>query len=49
MHGELFENEVIARTRIDKGEDGKLVFTEIINYVDARAEEILAKGVVHDH
>jgi hypothetical protein len=43
--GEPFENEIITRTKIQKGEDGKLVFTEIIEYIDAKAEEILGKGV----
>jgi hypothetical protein len=41
--GEAVENEVMGRTKIQRGGDGKLVFTEIIEYVDAKAEELLAK------
>jgi hypothetical protein len=42
--GESFHNEIITRTRLSKGEDGKLQFTEIVEYVDAEAEKIMMKG-----
>jgi hypothetical protein len=45
MFGELFNNEIMARTRMSKDSNGKLVFTEIIEFVDVEAEKILGKGV----
>jgi hypothetical protein len=36
---------MIVRTRIGKGGDDKLRFTEIIEYLDPEVEKVLMKGV----
>jgi hypothetical protein len=36
---------MIVRTRIAKGEDGKLRLKEIIEYLDPEVEKVLMKGV----
>lgn len=45
MFGEPFHNEIMARTRMSKDSNGKLVFTEIIEFIDIEAEKIIGKGV----
>jgi hypothetical protein len=47
MFGEPFHNEIMARTRMTEDGSGRLVFTEIIEFIDVEAEKVLGKGV-HD-